>query len=90
MDNAPTHRSAKIQAFYQKNNGVLEVIFLPRYSPYMNPQENIWHYLKEKLFRPSDRASIVELIQDTEALFVELNSEPDKIRSLACARSFLV
>lgn len=90
MDNAPTHKSVKIQAFYQKNKDTLEVILLPRYSPYMNPQENIWHYLKESLFRPSDRATIVELMQDTEALFTELNSNPQKIRSLAYARSFLV
>lgn len=90
MDNAPTHKSAKIQEFYQKNKDILQVILLPRYSPYMNPQETVWHYLKEKVFRPSDRANIVELIQDIEALFVELNSNPSKIRSLAYARSFLV
>ncbi|MEG1010017.1 MAG: transposase, partial [Clostridia bacterium] len=90
MDNAPTHKSAKIQEFYQKNKDILEVILLPRYSPYMNPQENVWHYLKEKLFRPSDRGSIVELIQDTEALFIELNSRPGKIHSFAYARSFLI
>lgn len=90
LDNAPTHRSMSMQEFYQKNKEILEVIMLPRYSPYMNPQENVWHYLKEKLFRPSSRENIVELTQDTEKLFNELNSNPDRICSLAYARSFLV
>jgi len=56
----------------------------------MNPQENIWGNLKAKLFKPSARASIYELISDIQNIFCELNSNFDKICSLAYARSFLV
>jgi hypothetical protein len=56
----------------------------------MNPQENIWNYLKAKLFKPSSRASIEELILDAKDIFDELNSNSDKINSLAYARDFLV
>lgn len=78
LDNTPTHKSKKIKGFFEENKEHLEVIYLPRYSPYMNPQENMWHYLKSRLFRPSARESVVELIKDAEIVFSELNLHGDK------------
>jgi transposase len=90
LDNARMHTSILIQKFYKEVTGRLQLIFLPKYSPYMNPQENIWHYLKSRLFKPSSRSCINELILDVSSIFDELNSDSNKIRSLAYARSFLV
>ena len=58
MDNAKTHTSLAMQRFYYDNRKVLTVRALPRYSPYMNPQENMWNHLKAKLYKPSARSSI--------------------------------
>jgi transposase len=90
LDNAKTHTSIGMQSFYYDNRDILKVINLPRYSPYMNPQENIWNYLKAKLHKPSARRSIYELTFDIQSVFDELNSDSNKIRSLAYARNFLV
>lgn len=90
LDNARMHTSLLIQNFYQEVKERLQLIFLPKYSPYMNPQENIWHYLKCRLFKPSSRSCIEELILDVNSIFDELNSDTDKIGSLAYARNFLV
>lgn len=90
LDNAKIHTSVAIQEFCLGKTDVLELIFLPKYSPTMNPQENIWNYLKAKLFKPSSRSSIEELILDAKEIFDELNSNSDKIHSLAYARNFLV
>lgn len=90
MDNAKTHTSKLMQSFYYDNKDKLKVVLLPRYSPYMNPQENIWRNLKAKLFKPSARSCIWELVSDIKILFDELNSNFAKIHSLAYARSFLV
>lgn len=90
LDNARTHTSKVMQQFYQDKRDVLQVIFLPRYFPYMNPQENMWSYIKAKLYRPSSRSCIEELILDTKDVFDELNSDINKIDSLAYARKFLV
>lgn len=79
-----------MEEFYLNKNDILKPIFIPRYSPDMNPQENIWNYLKAKLLKPSLRGSADELIADTKGFFGELNFDTDKIRSLAYARSFLV
>lgn len=90
LDNAKTHTSAAMQEFYLEKKSRLKLIFLPKYSPDMNPQENVWNYLKAKLFRPSLRSSIYELISDVKDFFDELNSNINKIHSLAYGRSFLV
>lgn len=90
LDNARIHTSKVMQQFYKDKKDVLQVIFLPRYSPYMNPQENMWSYLKAKLFKPSSRSCIEELILDTKDVFDELNFDIKKIHSLAYARKFLV
>ena len=90
LDNAKTHTSWAMQEFYLTKKDSLQLIFLPRYSPYMNPQENLWNHLKSKLFRPSSRSSIEELIFDAKNIFDELNFDVDKIHLLTCARNFLV
>ncbi len=90
LDNAKTHTSTAMQEFYLTKKGVLQPIFLPKYSPDMNPQENIWNHLKAKLFKPSSRKSIEELIFDAKNIFDELNFDVNKIHSLAYAKSFLV
>jgi transposase len=90
LDNARTHTSMAMQEFYIKKKSKLKLIFLPKYSPDMNPQENVWNYLKAKLFRPASRSSVYELISDVKDIIDELNSNIDRIRSLAHGRSFLV
>lgn len=90
MDNAKTHKSLAMESFYYDNKDNLSIIFLPKYSPDMNPQENIWNHLKAKLFKPSARKSIYELASDIKTIFDELNDNPHEINSLAYARSFLV
>ncbi len=90
LDNARTHTSNLMQAFCLEKKLQLELIFLPKYSPDMNPQENIWNHLKAKLFRPSSRSCVNELISNVKDIFDELNSNVYKINSLAYGRSFLV
>jgi transposase len=89
LDNAKTHTSAAIEQYYITKKNVLKFIFLPKYSPDMNPQENMWNHLKAKLYRPSARSNIEELIIDTKAIIDELNLDSDKICSLTNARHYL-
>lgn len=90
MDNAKNHTSNSMKKFYFENRDRLKIINLPKYSPMMNPQEHVWRNLKAKLFRPSVRSSIYELISDIKNIFTELNVKKDEIYSLAYARNYLV
>lgn len=49
MDNAPTHRSGEFQSNIEKwKEQDLEIFFLPKYSPHLNPIEILWRMIKYK------------------------------------------
>ena len=47
LDNATFHRKVKLRALAEKAE--CEVLFLPPYSPDLNPIENFWAWLKNRL-----------------------------------------
>ena len=47
FDNDPKHRLLKALEFYKENN--IKNIDWPSNSPYLNPIENIWAKIKNKL-----------------------------------------
>lgn len=89
-DNARTHTSKMMQSYLSLNSDDISTINLPRYSPTMNPQENLWNRLKTLLFRPSSRSCIEELYTDIFNIYNEFNMNISSVRSLTLARSFLV
>lgn len=46
LDGHPVHRSTKVRRFASSTGGMLELHFLPAYSPELNPAENVWSQLK--------------------------------------------
>lgn len=89
-DNAKFHTSRFIRSFINLNSDNISTIQLPRYSPQMNPQENIWNWLKARLYKPSARKSIDELICNISNIMNELNLNQHRIYSLANYKSFLM
>lgn len=79
-----------MQKFYYDNREALEVIFLPQYLSFMNPQEQVCHYLKANLYKTSARESKHELFYDVNLILNELNLNKDKMRSLADGRKYLI
>jgi transposase len=57
-DNAPIHK--QIEDIFNKRNGDYKCVFLPPYSPELNPIEKFWALVKRKVRR--------EKLQDTETL----------------------
>jgi transposase len=47
LDNARIHRAKLLQPFLEENRHRLFLLFLPPYSPDLNPIERIWGWLKE-------------------------------------------
>jgi len=48
-DNARYHHSKATQAFVEKQEGNIQVVFLPAYSPELNPDEQVWNHAKARL-----------------------------------------
>ena len=47
MDNATFHRKKRLNEIAQEYG--IRIIFLPPYSPELNPIEHFWHWLKKKI-----------------------------------------
>jgi len=45
-DNYPAHDSAYVNNFIEQNKNKIAVYYLPTYSPDLNPDEDVWNYLK--------------------------------------------
>ena len=49
LDNARAHHAKALTPFLEANEHRLELIFLPPYSPDMNPMEWFWKFLRKKV-----------------------------------------
>lgn len=46
LDGHAVHRSRKVRTFVESTDGMLELYFLPGYSPELNPDETVWSHVK--------------------------------------------
>lgn len=88
LDNAGFHVSKDMQAFAEDHRGELFLINTPRYSPKLNPQENIWNRLKNCIFSTSAYPSIDELFESINMVYNHFNEEKDMIKSLVYAKNY--
>ena len=49
LDNARVHHAKALQPFLQVNKEKLELLFLPPYSPELNPMEWFWKFLRKQV-----------------------------------------
>lgn len=47
LDNAPYNRSAKVRSLARELN--IKILYLPPYSPNLNPIERLWKFMKQKV-----------------------------------------
>lgn len=46
IDSVSYHKSKKAKKFYEENEDRLKVFYFPKYSPKMNPTEQVWRRIK--------------------------------------------
>ena len=49
LDNASYHKSHAVEKEVEESNGALKLVFLPKYTPQLNPIEQQWNVLKRLL-----------------------------------------
>lgn len=80
VDGHPAHKAKAVQRFVASTNGMLELFFLPPYSPQLNPDETVWAHVKRNVSR-----KLVESFDDMKQLAIgalrSLQKQPGKIRS---------
>ena len=55
VDGHPTHRAKLVKRFVQDNAERLELVFLPPYSPELNPDELVWAHVKKRIAKTTSK-----------------------------------
>ncbi len=76
LDNASWHKSKKI------NWGRFEAVYLPPYSPDLNPIERIWLFLKEGFFNTFCAKNLEQLIAQLDHALCSLFRKPQTVKSI--------
>jgi transposase len=77
LDGAPNHRSG--QLVVPKN---ITLLFLPPYSPELNPKENLWDEIREKIFKNYALKSIDHVRQKLNEAILYVERNPDLVKSI--------
>ena len=77
VDGAGWHRSEEITLAEN-----LRTVFLPPYSPELNPQEHVWDELREKFFHNRAFDSLDALEKHLEGALRSLELDPKRMRSI--------
>ncbi len=90
VDGHSIHKAKLVSEYVASTNGMLELHFLPPYSPQLNPDEQVWKSVKERVAKqkPLDKISLRRLIQGA---LERLQNLPEIVRGFFrhpdCART---
>jgi len=78
LDGAPNHRTPRLRV---PDN--ITLIFLPPYSPELNPKENIWDEIREKIFKNFALKSMRKVEQKLCDAALYIRKNPHIVKSIA-------
>jgi transposase len=73
-DNAPCHIARVVKAKAAELG--IELVYLPGYSPDLNPIERLWGWLREEVTRGHCHGSVGELLEAAQAFIAGINHDP--------------
>jgi putative transposase len=81
-DNASTHEDDEIEAVVRGAAGRLVLLYLPTYSPWLNPIEMLWRHFRREVTHNELFENVKVLITATLDFFSWYNRTPEKILSI--------
>jgi transposase len=84
LDNAKWHRARELQSFFFKNRHRLCRVFLPPYSPELNPIERVWRITRRKVTHNRYFETLIDLEYTLSSFFAKWN-RPNSTLKLLCA-----
>ncbi len=82
IDNAPYHKSALVKAWAAKHSDKIELVFLPTYTPELNPDEYMNNALKQKLNHRQKAKTPAELTKSVSSIMKTMQSDKGSIKNL--------
>ena len=84
LDNARIHHAKLIQPFLEEHKERLELLFLPPYSPNLNPIEGLWKWLKTSVVYNVFYDSVQDIRKNVQAFITEINQTPKTVIDRLC------
>jgi transposase len=84
-DNASTHEDDEVEAVLRGAAGRLVLLYLPTYSPWLNPIEMLWRHYRREVTHCELFASLDALLEATATFFARYNRAPERVRSIVGA-----
>ena len=81
-DNSGTHQDAEVEAVLRAAAGRLVLLYLPTYSPWLNPAEMLWRHYRREVTHCELFESIDALVGATRDFFDRMNRTPERTRSI--------
>ena len=66
VDGHPIHKAKLVKEFVASTEGRLELCYLPPYSPQLNPDEQVWKNVKERVAKqfPRDKYDMRKMLRE--------------------------
>jgi len=86
-DNANTHQDDEVEAMVRAAAGRLVLLYLPTYSPWLNPIEMLWRHFRREVTNCELYATVKDLLAASRDFFEWHNQVPERVRSIIGSRS---
>jgi len=86
-DNANTHEDAEVEAVLRGAAGRLILLYLPTYSPWLNPIAMLWRHFRREVSHCELFGNIEAMLEATRDFFDRINRKPGGARSIIGAHS---
>lgn len=81
-DNASMHQDAEVEEVVRGAAGRLVLLYLPTYSPWLNPIEMLWRHFRREVTHCELFTTIKDLIKASYDFFTRYNQNMEKVRSI--------
>lgn len=81
-DNATTHYDEAVEAVVRRACGRLVLLYLPTYSPWLNPIEMLWRHFRREVTHCELFVSVKALVVASLDFFRRYNETPEKVLSI--------
>lgn len=82
LDNASTHQDDEVEAVLRAAAGRLILLYLPTYSPWLNPIEMLWRQFRREVTHCELFESVKALLVAAQAFFDRCNQQPYDVLSI--------
>lgn len=81
-DNVNTHQDDEVEAVVRSAAGRLVLMYLPTYSPWLNPVEMLWRHFRREVTHCEIFETVKALLAAAQDFFDRYNQEPEKVLSI--------